>query len=399
MGTEPVTGRDGRVAVPRDREDDYTREAAAMRRAFLEERTGAGLEHVGSYSFDPSVLPGNVEHFTGVAQVPLGIAGPLLVRGEHAQGEFYVPLATAEGTLVASYNRGMKLLHEAGGVTTTILDDRMQRAPSFLFASARGARDFGLWLREHFDEIRAVAEATTRSGRLIEIEQYAASRILYTRFDYTTGDAAGQNMTGKATQAACEWIVANHPGIERYFLESNFATDKKSSRVNILRTRGKRVVAEATIPDALLQRVMHSSSDVMYRARQVSNLGGFMAGVNNNGAHSANGITAMFIATGQDVANVAESSAAIVYAERRENGDYYYSVTIPSLIVGTYGGGTGLATQRECLELLGCYGAGKVMKFTEIVAATVLCGELSLGSAIVAEEWVSAHDAYGRNRP
>jgi hydroxymethylglutaryl-CoA reductase (NADPH) len=169
--------------------------------------------------------------------------------------------------------------------------------------------------------------------------------------------------------------------------------------VNILRTRGKRVVAEATIPDALLQRVMHSSSDVMYRARQVSNLGGFMAGVNNNGAHSANGITAMFIATGQDVANVAESSAAIVYAERRENGDYYYSVTIPSLIVGTYGGGTGLATQRECLELLGCYGAGKVMKFTEIVAATVLCGELSLGSAIVAEEWVSAHDAYGRNRP
>ncbi len=399
MGTEPVTGRDGRVAIPRDREDDYTREAAAMRRAFLEERTGAGLEHVGSYSLDPSVLPGNVEHFTGVAQVPLGIAGPLLVRGEHAQGEFYVPLATAEGTLVASYNRGMKLLHEAGGVTTTILDDRMQRAPSFLFASARGARDFGLWLREHFDEIRAVAEATTRSGRLIEIEQYAASRILYTRFDYTTGDAAGQNMTGKATQAACEWIVANHPGIERYFLESNFATDKKSSRVNILRTRGKRVVAEATIPDALLQRVMHSSSDVMYRARQVSNLGGFMAGVNNNGAHSANGITAMFIATGQDVANVAESSAAIVYAERRENGDYYYSVTIPSLIVGTYGGGTGLATQRECLELLGCYGAGKVMKFTEIVAATVLCGELSLGSAIVAEEWVSAHDAYGRNRP
>ena len=137
----------------------------------------------------------------------------------------------------------------------------------------------------------------------------------------------------------------------------------------------------------------------MFRARQVSNLGGFMSGVNNNGAHSANGITAMFIATGQDVANVAESSAAFTYAELRENGDYYYSLTIPSLIVGTYGGGTGLATQRECLELLGCYGSGQVRKFTEIVAATVLCGELSLGSAIVAEEWVKAHDAYGRNRP
>jgi hydroxymethylglutaryl-CoA reductase (NADPH) len=144
---------------------------------------------------------------------------------------------------------------------------------------------------------------------------------------------------------------------------------------------------------------MRSSTNLMYRARQVSNLGGFMSGVNNNGAHSANGITAMFIATGQDAANVAESSAAFVYSELRENGDYYYSVTIPSLIVATYGGGTGLPTQRECLELLGCYGTGKVQKLAEIVAATVLCGELSLGSAIVAEEWVEAHDLLGRNRP
>jgi hydroxymethylglutaryl-CoA reductase (NADPH) len=389
-----------RVPVPRDRENDYTPEAAQARREFAEERTGASLEHVSSYSFDPAVLTGNVEHFVGVAQVPIGLAGPLLVNGEHAQGEFYVPLATAEGTLVASYNRGMRLLHEAGGVTTTILDDRMQRAPSFLFESARGAREFGAWLEENFDAVREAAEATTRSGKLQDIEQYSASRILFTRFNYTTGDAAGQNLTGKATQAACKWIVQNYPGkIEQFFLESNFATDKKSSQVNMLRTRGKRVVAEATIPNELLGRVMRSSSELLYRARQVSTLGGFMSGVNNNGSHSANGITAMFIATGQDAANVAESSAAFVYAELRPDGDYYYSVTIPSLIVATYGGGTGLATQRECLELLGCYGAGKVRKLTEIVAATVLCGELSLGSAIVAEEWVDAHDLYGRNRP
>src|SRR6476619_60546 len=387
-----------RVSVPRQ-SDDYTHAAASARRDFLKERAGASLEHVGSYSFDPSGLPGNIEHFTGVAQVPLGIAGPLLVNGEHAQGEFYVPMATAEGTLVASYNRGMKLLHEAGGVKTTIMADRMQRAPAFLFADALGARDFGEWLDEHFDEIREVAESTTKSGRLQDIEQYSASRILYTRFNYTTGDAAGQNMTGKATQAACHWILEQYPAIDRFFLEGNFATDKKSSQINMLRTRGKRVVAEAIIPDRLFQEIMHSSSELMYRARQVSNLGGFMSGVNNNGAHSANGITAMFIATGQDAANVAESSAAFVYAELRENGDYYYSVTIPSLIVATYGGGTGLATQRECLEMLDCYGKDKVRKFTEIVAATVLCGELSLGSAIVAEEWVEAHDRHGRNRP
>jgi hydroxymethylglutaryl-CoA reductase (NADPH) len=394
-----TTTRNGRVPVPRDRDDDYTREAAATRREFVRERTGADLDHVGSYSFDPAGLTGNVEQFVGAAQVPIGLAGPLLVDGEHARGEFYVPLATAEGTLVASYNRGMRLLHEAGGVTTTVVDDRMQRAPAFLFASAREARAFGQWLDEHFDEVKRAAEGTTKSGRLQDVEQYAASRVLFTRFNYTTGDAAGQNLTGKATQAACQWIVDHYPGIEHYYLESNFATDKKSSAVNMLRTRGKRVVAEATVPNELFHRIMRSDSELMYRARQVSNLGGFMSGVNNNGAHSANGITALFIATGQDTANVAESSAALVYAELRENGDYYYSVTIPSLIVATYGGGTGLATQRECLEMLGCYGKEKVRKFAEIVAATVLCGELSLGSAIVAEEWVTAHDLYGRNRP
>src|SRR4051794_10405363 len=394
-----VDVRPERVPLPRHPDGDYTPEAATARREFLRERAGASLEHVGSYSFDPAVLPGNIEQFVGVAQVPLAVAGPLLVDGEHARGEFYVPMATAEGTLVASYNRGMRLLYEAGGVTTTILDDRMQRAPAFVFPSGREARAFGEWLDAHFDDVKAAAETTTRSGRLQDIEQYLASRIVFTRFNYTTGDAAGQNMTGKATQEACRWIMDHYPGIERYFLESAFATDKKSSQVNMLRTRGKRVVAEATIPDALLRRVMRSSTDLLYRARQVANLGGFMSGVNNNGSHSANGITALFIATGQDAANVAESSAAFVYTELRPNGDYYFSITIPALIVATYGGGTGLATQRECLELLGCYGKDNVSKFTEIVAATVLCGELSLGSAIVAEEWVSAHDLFGRNRP
>jgi hydroxymethylglutaryl-CoA reductase (NADPH) len=387
-----------RVPVPRDKENDYTREAATRRAEFIRERTGAELENVASYSFDPKLTMGNIEHFVGVAQVPLGLAGPLLINGEHAQGEFYVPMATAEGTLVASYNRGMRLLYEAGGVTTTVVDDRMQRAPAFVFESAREARNFDTWLTEHFDEIKEHAEATTRSGKLQDIERYSASRMLYTRFNYTTGDAAGQNLTGKATAAACKWIIEQNPQIKHFFLESNFATDKKSSQVNMLHTRGKRVVAEATIPDELFRKVMRSNVELMFRARQVSTLGGFMSGVNNNGSHSANGITAMFIATGQDVANVAESSAAFVYAEVQPNGDYYYSVTIPALIVATYGGGTGLATQRECLEMLGCYGKGNVLKFAEIVAATVLCGELSLGSAIVAEEWVDAHDLYGRNR-
>ena len=384
--------------IPRDKENDYTREAAETRRDFVREQTETYLSQVGHFSFEPDILRGNIENFIGVAQVPIGLAGPLLVNGEYAKGEFFVPLATTEGTLVASYNRGMKLLRESGGVTTTVVDDAMQRAPVFVFKSAREARDFGSWIKARFDNIKDKVEATTNVGKLRDIQQFPAGRFLYLRFNYTTGDAAGQNMVTKATKAACDWIEWIYPNIERYQLEGSFATDKKTSFVNTLHTRGKKVIAEATIPAAKLKEIMHVSVEQIFEARLTSQLGGYLAGVNNNGAHSANGITAIFIACGQDAANVAESSAAAVYAEITKSGDYYFSITIPSLIVATYGGGTGLPTQRECLELLGCYGAGKVKKFAEIVAATVLCGELSLGTAVIADEWVSSHEQLGRNR-
>jgi hydroxymethylglutaryl-CoA reductase (NADPH) len=387
-----------RREVPRQ-DDDYTATAARRRMAFLAEATGTRPEHIGRYSFDPAVMAGNVENFIGAAQLPIGIAGPLLVDGEHARGTFYVPLATTEGALVASYNRGMKLLYEAGGVRTTVVAEAMQRAPAFGFDSAREARAFGEWLTASFADIKAEAEASTHVGRLHDIEQFPASRYLFLRFDYTTGDAAGQNLTGKATLRACAWIRAHYPGIREFYLEANLATDKKSSQVNVLRTRGKRVVAEATIPAGLIREVLHTTPGRMFRARQVSNLGGQLAGVNNNGNHSANAVAALFAATGQDIANVAESSAALVHTELLADGGYYYSITIPALIVATYGGGTGLPTQRECLELLGCYGTGRVRKFAEIAAATVLCGEVSLGAAVVAGEWVTAHERLGRNRP
>ncbi len=386
--------------IPRYPDEDYTREAAASRRRFLQDRTGVDLAHTGQYSFDPAMLPGNIENFTGVVQMPLGFAGPLRVNGEHAQGDFYVPMATTEGTLVASYSRGMGLTREAGGITTTVVDDAMQRSPVFAFEDARGARDFGLWVSENFPAIKTAAETTTRSGKLRDIQQFAASRMLYLRFNYTTGDAAGQNMCGKATYAACQWIMSNYDKpIARHFLSGNMDTDKKHSQLNTLHTRGKRVVAEITLPRDLLQKKMRTTPEAMYAARMTSQLGGLMAGAVHNGVHPANGIASVFIATGQDEANVAESHASLVHAEVTPQGDYYYSVTLPSLIVATYGGGTGLATQRECLSSMDCYGAGKAGKLAEIVAATVLCGEVSLGAAVVSEEWVSSHDELGRNRP
>ncbi len=385
--------------IPRDPADDYSPTAITARQEFIREHTCSPAEHVANYSLDPLTLPGNVENFFGVAQVPIGLAGPVLVNGEHAQGEYFVPLATTEGTLVASYNRGMKLTREAGGITTTVLDDKMQRAPVFSFDNARDAKKFGNWLTAHFDDIAAAAQTTTSSGKLIDIQQFSVSKLLYTRFNYTTGDAAGQNMTGKATFAACAWIKQNYPDELHFLLEGQFATDKKTSVVNMLHTRGKRVVAEITLPAALVEEQMHVSTDKLFSARLRGQLGAIMSVTNNNGNHSANGITAMFIATGQDVANVAESSAAYGFSELLPNGDFYASITLPSLIIATYGGGTGLATQRECLEMMDCYGKGGVYKLAEIIAATVLAGELSLGSAVVAEEWVQAHDDLGRNRP
>lgn len=388
-----------RPKIPRDKSNDYTPALAAARRAFAEEQSGAKLTHVGRASFDPSVLPGNIENFLGVAQVPIGLAGPLKVNGEHAAGDFYVPLATTEGTLVASYNRGMRLLHECGGVKTTVIERYMQRAPVFHFEDARDARAFRDWVAAHFDPIAKAAEKTTRVGKLSHIQQFCVGPKCFLRFNYTTGDAAGQNMAGKATLSACQWIAANFDGGARFTLSGAIDTDKKHSHMNMLHARGARVIAEAVIPDRLLRDIMGASASDLFRARLVSNAGGMLAGTVNNGAHSANGLAALFIATGQDAANIAESHAAITYVDLTPSGDYYWSITIPSLIVATYGGGTGLPTQRECLELLGCYGAGKVGKFAEICAATALAGDVSLAAAIVAGDWVESHDALGRNRP
>ena len=386
------------MRIPRSETDDYTPEIVNRRRALVEQSAGLKLQHLIHHSFDPHVTRGNCENFLGVAQVPVGLAGPLLMRGEHAEGEFLIPLATSEGTLVASYSRGMKILNLCGGVRATVVADAMQRAPVFVFRDARAGRDFVAWVAENLSDLRREAESTSSVARLQSIDPYVASKFVYLRFNFSTGDAAGQNMVGRATFAACNWILGRCPEVTEFYLESNLATDKKASQINMLRTRGKRVTAEATLTRDILVRHLRVEPEQLAHHYGVANIGAFLSGANNNGAQSANGITAMFIATGQDVANVAESAAGILYSELTPSGDLYLSITIPSLIVATHGGGTGLPTQRECLAILQCAGKGKVNRLAEIVAGVALAGEISLGAAISSSDWVSSHEKHGRNR-
>ena len=389
---------DNKQKIPHNKDDNTSDEIVKKRQEFVEEFTGTKLNHLSHFSISPQETQGNIENFTGVAQVPIGIAGPLKVNGEHAQGEFLIPLATTEGTLIASYNRGMKIANMNGGINTTILDDRMQRAPVYVFSSARDARNFAEWVDENFENIKKSSESTSNYVKLLDIEKYMVSKFAFLRFNYTTGDAAGQNMVSKATFEACNWIVDHYEGIKHSYLESNMATDKKGSQLNILKTRGKRVVAEIVLDREILEKHLYASTEAMIYHSNVGNIGAMLSGANNNGLHSANSLAAMFIATGQDVANIAESSAGTIYSEIQDDGSIYVSFTIPSLIVASYGGGTGLPTQKECLEMMGCYGKGKVMKLAEIMAAVALAGEMSLAAAISSLDWVSSHERYGKNR-
>ena len=271
----PRARKQGKVGkIPRDKTDDRSGPAVVARQQFVEQTSGTPLKHVSQFSFDPHVTACNIENFTGVAQVPMGFAGPLQINGEHAQGEFIIPLATTEGTLVASYSRGMKILNLCGGVKVSVVDDAMQRAPVFMFADARDARDFIAWCRVHEGDIRREAESTSKVARLDHIEYYQASKLAFLRFNFTTGDAAGQNMVGKATFAACNWILANTDGIRHYYLEANMATDKKASQVNLMHTRGKRVVAEVTLKRDVLAEQLRVQPESLYRHYNVANAGG-----------------------------------------------------------------------------------------------------------------------------
>jgi hydroxymethylglutaryl-CoA reductase (NADPH) len=327
---------DERAKIPRSREDDYSPEIIAKRQAFIEAETGVTLNHTKQFSYDPHVMSGNIENIWGVSQIPIGIAGPLLVDGEYAKGEFFVPMATVEGTMLASYNRGMKVIRESGGVKTTVSAESMQRAPLFIFNDAREARDFQVWLRANFEAIKEQAESTTSVGKLLELENYHTHNFVACRFDYSTGDAAGQNMTSRATFFACEWIRKNYPGaLKNYMLSGNWDTEKKTSAVNMLKGRGRRVTAEVTIPRKVLMDNLRITPEQMQYGYQITTLSALTTSSSNNASHPANGLAALYAATGQDLANIGESNQCTVYQRMTREGDHYFSITLPSIIMAS----------------------------------------------------------------
>jgi hydroxymethylglutaryl-CoA reductase (NADPH) len=376
----------------------YTREQIDKRRAWVEAKCGVELNQVAATTISPESLRGNIENPIGSVQVPLGVAGPLVIHGQHAQGVFYVPLATTEGALVRSYERGMVTLSRAGGVVTRVNRDENRVCPTFVFDGVAEAEEFARELPAHFGAIRAEAESTTRHGRLLRLECHTIGREVIVDFGFFTGDAHGMNMVVKAANQACAWIM-RHSAARRFYLFSGFESEKKSA-ANLLRGgKGKRVVAGARVKASLLRTHLHVEPAQLADLWRRTVLGSLNAGMIGYNGHFANGLTAMFIALGQDVANVANAAVGINSMEVLEDGDFYASVTLPSLTVATVGGGTALGTSRECLQMLGCFGAGRAARLAEIMAATLLAGELSIGAAIASGEFVAAHEQYGRNRP
>ena len=354
---------------------------------------------------DPAALSGmqayahNIENFIGTLKVPIGVAGPLRVHGLFAHGDYFLPLATTEAALVASFDRGARVLAEAGGCTAMLLNEGVARAPGFAFKSLADAGEFVLWAMKQGEEFQAVADATTHHGHLTDVRVTVEGNHVYLHLEFTTGAAAGQNMVTIATDAVCQYIRAHSPVAPAYsFVEANLSGDKKASVLAFTSVRGKKVTAEVTLSRALVDRRLHTTPERMEQYWRMSALGGVMSGTIGVQGHYANGLAALYLATGQDVACVAESAVGVTRMERTEDGSLYAAVTLPNVIVGTVGGGTGLPSQRACLELLGLATPEGTPALAEVCAATALAGEISIIGALSAEEFVRAHRRLARGK-
>jgi len=374
--------------------------ATAARRELLARETGADLDAIGDYTFDAADVEASIENAIGAAQVPMGVAGPVPVDGGAADGEYYLPMATTEGALVASVNRGLATVRDAGGATARITDSGMTRAPVFRVEGIAEAETVVEWVANHEDDLRAAAESTTSHGELIGIEPYVVGDSVYLRFAYDTKDAMGMNMATIATEAAAAVVEAETPA-SLVALSGNLCTDKKPAAINAVEGRGRTVTADVLVPESVVADRLDTTAAAIAEANTRKNLvGSAKAGSLGFNAQAANVVAAVFLATGQDAAQIVEGANAITTVDDRD-GDLYASVSLASLEVGTVGGGTKLATQSEALDVIGLRSGGdppgaNADALAEIIAAGALGGELSLLTALAADHLASAHESLGR---
>lgn len=340
----------------------------------------------------------NIENMIGTVKVPVGVIGPLRINGMHAQGDFLVPLATSEAALVASYGRGADVSAATGGISAALIYDGVLRTPAFRFRSMAETGVFIDWVVQNVETLQAVAEKTTRFGRLISLEPTMDNDVCFLLCRYKTGDASGQNMVTIATSAMCEYIADESPVTPlAWYVEGNYSGDKKGSHLGLLTGRGAKVIASTTIPAPLVERRLRCTVGQMLDYGRIANLGSLLSGQLGAQAHYANALAALYIATGQDAACVAESAIGFTRMEDHD-GALFVSVTLPNLLVGTVGGGTGLPSQAAGLRILGLQGAGKRAALAEVAAALCLCGEISIVAAMASGDFARAHQRYARQR-
>ena len=362
----------------------------AMRRAWLGHNTGHPLDAAAETRFTPEETRGNIENLVGATQIPLGIGGPIRVNGQHADGLFFVPFATTEGTLVTTYQYGMRAITEAGGANTYVLGDALDITPCFVVASTREALALAGWLDGHLPQLQDVAATTTAHGRLVEVHTHILGRRVFARCVFSTGDAMGMNMVNLAVERICRHVT-DALACEHYYLRCNYSSDKKPAAINLFRPYGKEVAVDLTMPASVVETHLGVSTRDLLDFAASGRLGTMQAGALGANAHFANGLAAMYLACGQDVAQIVNASIGFLDFEAVGDGDLYVAARLPNLVVGTVGGGTQLPTQRECLALLGCSGDGKARKLAEIVAATLVGGELAICAALANGRFIEAH--------
>jgi NADP-dependent 3-hydroxy-3-methylglutaryl-CoA reductase len=381
----------------------YTEQARLERLEWLRAQTDSLLAPLQDTRLDPARMAKNVENMIGAVEIPVGLAGPLLFRGQHATGLIYGPLATTEGTLVASASRGASALTRSGGVRTRVLAQRMTRAPVFVASSLSGAATFADWISARLDELREQASHTSQRANLTGVRPVIVGRAVHVVFEYETADAAGQNMTTACTWHACRWLLDQARSVDGveivdFLVEGNLSGDKKVTFESFLNGRGTRVIAEADLDADVVERVLNVTPERLLRVHALMHSAGVQGGMVGYNVNVSNVVAGMFTALGQDIACVHESSTGHLQLEPVGEG-VRATMLLSSLILGTVGGGTHLPAQRALLAMLGCEGPGGHPRLAEIVAGFCLGLDLSTLAAVASNEFASAHERLGRNRP